>query len=276
VGWVGEKVAQGGWVEMKVLAIETATAWQSVALLDGERVLGRCDQDAAGSHARLLLPTIDRLLSDAGLRPAQLDGLVVSIGPGSFTGLRVGLATALGIRTITGVPLVVVPTLEGMVWNHRGAPLPLCPVIKSRRGELYWAQFQWQGKDRLDRIIPEQVGTPQALGAQLTGPVIVYGEGWEHEKAAITASASPRVVFTEAQAQTKPSAVSVGLAGLLRLSRGERAGLGVSPLYVQRPEAELKYEEAGGVSPVARRREKIARKLGGRVTKKSATSRRRP
>jgi len=68
----------------------------------------------------------------------------------------------------------------------------------------------------------------------------------------------------------------VGLAGLLRLSRGERAGLGVSPLYVQRPEAELKYEEAGGVSPVARRREKIARKLGGRVTKKSATSRRRP
>jgi tRNA threonylcarbamoyladenosine biosynthesis protein TsaB len=68
----------------------------------------------------------------------------------------------------------------------------------------------------------------------------------------------------------------VGLAGLLRLSRGERAGLGVSPLYVQRPEAELKYEEAGGVSPVTRRREKIARKLGGRLATKAAHSRRKP
>src|SRR5690242_7052400 len=105
---------------MKILAIETATAWQCVALLDGERVVGRRDQDAAGSHARLLLPAIDRLLSEAGLRPAQLDGLVVSIGPGSFTGLRVGLATALGIRTIAGLPLVAVPTLEGMAWNQRG------------------------------------------------------------------------------------------------------------------------------------------------------------
>src|SRR5678815_5588341 len=71
---------------MKVVAGETATPWQSVALLNGERVLARCDQDAAGSHARLLLPAIDRLFSDTGLLPAQLDGLVVSIGPGSFTG----------------------------------------------------------------------------------------------------------------------------------------------------------------------------------------------
>jgi tRNA threonylcarbamoyladenosine biosynthesis protein TsaB len=275
VGWAGEKVAQGGAGEMKVLAVETATAWQSVALLDDDRVLGRSDQEASGSHARLLLPAIDRLFSDAGLLPVQLDGLVISIGPGSFTGLRVGLATLLGMRTITRLPLVVVPTLEGMAWNLRGAALPLCPVIKSRRGELYWAQFQWRGEDRLDRLMPEQVGTPQALGAQLRSAVLLYGEGWEHEKAAIMASALPGVVFSDAQTQIKPSAVSVGLAGLLRLSRGERAGLGVSPLYVQRPEAEIKYEEAGGVSPVARRREKIARKLGGRLAKKPPHSRRK-
>jgi tRNA threonylcarbamoyladenosine biosynthesis protein TsaB len=260
---------------MKVLAVETATAWQSVALLDGERVLGRSDQDAAGSHARLLLPAIDRLLSAAGLRPGQLDALVVSIGPGSFTGLRIGLATVLGIRTITRLPLVVVPTLEGMAWNVRDAPLPLCPVINSRRGELYWAQFQWQGKDRLERLMPEQVGTPDALAMQLTGEVILFGEGWEQEKAAITANAGPRAVFSEAREHMRPSAVSVAMAGLLRLSRGERAGLGVSPLYIQRPEAELKYEQSGGVSPVARRREKIARKLRGRLAKKAAHSRRK-
>ena len=254
---------------MKVLAVETATAWQSVALLDGESVLARCDQESTGSHARLLLPAIDRLFSKAGLVPAKLDGLVVSIGPGSFTGLRVGLATVLGIRTITQLPLVAVPTLEGMAWNLRAEALPLCPVINSRRGELYWALFQWHGKDRLDRLIPEHVGTPEALGRQLSERVVVYGEGWEREEVAIRGSAEGRVIITEASAQMRPSAVSVALAGLVRLARGERAGLGISPLYVQRPEAELKYEQSGGLSPVARRREKVARKLGNLAAKQS-------
>jgi tRNA threonylcarbamoyladenosine biosynthesis protein TsaB len=253
---------------MKILAVETATAWQSVALLNGESVLARCDQDAAGSHARSLLPAIDRLLSETGLLPAQLDGLVVSIGPGSFTGLRVGLSTVLGIRTVTQLPLVVVPTLEGMAWNLREADMPLCPVINSRRGELYWALFQWQDKEHLERLMPEQVGTPEVLGKQLSGPVVVYGEGWESEKGAIRANMASSAVITEFPAQMRPSAVSVGLAGLLRLSRGERAGIGISPLYVQRAEAELKYEQAGGVSPVVRRQERVARKLRNRLVMK--------
>jgi len=260
---------------MKVLAVETATAWQSVALLDGERVLARRDQDAAGSHTKLLLPAIDRIFSESGLRPANLDGLAVSIGPGSFTGLRVGLSTVLGIRTVTQLPLVVVPTLEGLAWNLREATLPLCPVINSRRGELYWALFQWRGKDILERLMPEQVGTAAALGNQLREPVIIYGEGWEHESAAIRANSAPASLMTEAPAHMRPSAVSIGLAGLLRLVRGERAGLGVSPLYVQRPEAVLRYEQSGGVSPVTRRREKVMRKLAARLAKKPARPRRK-
>ena len=259
---------------MKVLAVETATAWQSVALLNGDRVLARSDQEAAGSHARLLLPAIDRVLSHSGIVPAQLDGLVVSIGPGSFTGLRVGLATVLGIRTVTQLPLVVVPTLEGMAWNLRGATIPLCPVINSRRGEVYWAIFQWRGKDVLERLQPEQVGTADALAKQLTGEVMLYGEGWESEKAAIKASAGTAII-TEAAEQTNPSAVSIGLAGLVKLSRGERAGIGISPLYVQRPEAELKFEQSGGASPVARRQEKIARKLKNRLAAKPGNPRRK-
>jgi tRNA threonylcarbamoyladenosine biosynthesis protein TsaB len=262
---------------MKVLAVETATSWQSVALLSGDRVLARCDQPAAGSHARLLLPAIDRLFSEAGLVPATLEGLVVSIGPGSFTGLRVGLSTVLGIRTVTQLPLVVVPTLEGMAWNLRDAAMPVCPVINSRRSEVYWAMFRWRGRDHLERLVPEQVGAPDALGRQLSGPVVVFGEGWETEKAAITTHAAGGAIIMEAaEPQMRPSAVSVGLAGLLRLSRGEFAGVGIAPLYVQRPEAELKYEQSGGASAVARRQEKVARKLRNRLAVKPARSRRKP
>jgi tRNA threonylcarbamoyladenosine biosynthesis protein TsaB len=251
---------------MKVLAVETSTSWQSVAILDGPRVLARHDQDAAGSHAKLLLPTIDRLFRETGLTLKQLDGLVVSIGPGSFTGLRVGLATLLGFRTISQLPLAVVPTLEGMAWNLKGASTLLCPILNSRRGELYWALFRWTGTDRLERVVSEQVGTPVMLGNSLTEPVLVFGDGWTVEASAIRASASPSAKVIEMpDSAMKPSAVSIGLAGIERLRRGEHAGIGISPLYVQRTAAELKYEESGGMSPVTLRQERIAKKVKARL-----------
>jgi tRNA threonylcarbamoyladenosine biosynthesis protein TsaB len=251
---------------MKVLAVETATSWQSVAILDGSRVLARHDQDAAGSHAKLLLPTIDRLFRETGLTVKQLDGLAVSIGPGSFTGLRVGLATLLGFRTVSQLPLVVVPTLEGMAWNLKGASTLLCPILNSRRGELYWALFRWTGNDRLERVISEQVGTAASLGSSLTESVLVFGEGWTIEASAIRASISPSVTVNEASdSAQKPSAISIGLAGIERLRRGEHAGIGIGPLYVQRTAAELKYEESGGISPVVLRQERVARKVKARM-----------
>jgi tRNA threonylcarbamoyladenosine biosynthesis protein TsaB len=260
---------------MKVLAVETATSWQSVAILDGAHVLARHDQDAAGSHAKLLLPTIDQLFSKTGLTLKQLDGLVVSIGPGSFTGLRVGLATLLGFRTISQLPLAVVPTLEGMAWNLKGASTLLCPILNSRRGELYWALFRWIGADRLERVVSELVGTPVMLGSSLTEPVLVFGEGWTVEASAIRAAISPSAkVIEPPDSVMKPSAVSIGLAGIERFRRGEYAGIGISPLYVQRTAAELKYEESGGMSPVTLRQERVAKKVKARLAAQKNRSRR--
>jgi tRNA threonylcarbamoyladenosine biosynthesis protein TsaB len=251
---------------MKVLAVETATSWQSVAILDESCVLARYDQDAGGSHAKLLLPTIDRLLRETDLTITQLDGLAVSIGPGSFTGLRVGLATLLGFRTISRLPLAAVPTLEGMAWNLRGSSAVLCPILNSRRGELYWALFRWTSDGRLERVMSEQVGTAETLGNSLIGSVLVYGEGWTVEAPTIRAAIPPATTVVEPpNLAVKPSAVSIGLAGIERLRRGEFAGIGISPLYVQRTAAELKYEESGGVSPVVLRQNRVARNAKARV-----------
>jgi tRNA threonylcarbamoyladenosine biosynthesis protein TsaB len=136
-------------------------------------------------------------------------------------------------------------------------------VLNSRRGELYWAIFQWQGRDRLDRLTPEQVGSVETLAKQLSGSVMMFGEGWETERAAIQAMGRS-VKIMEADQLLRPSAVSIGMAGIARLRRGEHAGVGISPLYVQRPEAEIKYEESGGISPMSRRQQKLARKLRNR------------
>lgn len=258
---------------MKILAVDTATSWQSVAILDDQRIMARREQEAGVSHSKVLLPTIDQLFKDSGLSLNQLDGLVVSIGPGSFTGLRVGLATMLGFRTITGLPLAVVPTLEGMAWNLRGASMPLCPVLTGRRGEVYWAVFRWANDELVERMVEEQVGAPSTLGRILTEPTVMLGNGWEVEGAAIRAGLLKAVKLTTAPTHAmKPSAVSVGLAGIQRLRRGETAGLGTSPLYIQRSEAELKYEQSGGMSPVARRQERVAKKLGARLERMRAGS----
>jgi len=159
---------------MKLLAVETATSWLSVALLDDERVLIHHEQEAAGAHAMLLLPAIDGALMQAGLRLADLDGLACSIGPGSFTGLLVGLSTCLGLRAATRLPLVLVPTLEAIAWMVREQPLPICPVLTSRKGEVYWGVFQWKS-ERLERVLPEHVGSPMALGQSLKQRTLLVG-----------------------------------------------------------------------------------------------------
>ncbi len=227
---------------MKILAVETATSCQSVAILDGARVVARSDEEAAGSHARLLIPTIDRLLKASGLTLSSLEGLAVSIGPGSFTGLRVGLATMMGLRAATGLPLAAVPTLEAMVWNVPRADVPLCPILKARTGEVYWGLYRWTGVGTLQVLEAERVGPLELVVQSFVGPTVVLGEGWAANRNELRRLLGAR----EGEVREAPggamaaSAVSVGLAGLERLARGDIAGQGLSPRYVQRAEAELK------------------------------------
>jgi tRNA threonylcarbamoyladenosine biosynthesis protein TsaB len=177
-----------------------------------------------------------------------LEGLAVSIGPGSFTGLRVGLATMLGLRTATGLPLAVVPTLEALAWNCRPpstvteGPV-LCPMLKARTGEVYWARYRWVGGG-LTQFSEVQVGPLAAAAESLQGPTVVLGEGWSAARETLLGLLGERagLVSEAPPAAMAVSAVSVGLAGLQRLSKGETAGMGVAPLYVQRAEAEVTWE----------------------------------
>jgi tRNA threonylcarbamoyladenosine biosynthesis protein TsaB len=247
---------------MKVLAVDTATAWQSVAVLDDREVLARADEEADGAHAKRLVPAIDRVLASCGMTLTDLDGLAVSIGPGSFTGLRVGLATMLGFRLASGLPLAAVPTLEAMAWNLRGAELPLCPILKARTGEVYWGVYQWRKDGTLQTLQGERVGTVGAVAQSLRGSVIVFGEGWDaHGKELRPALVEHAIDVREAPAAVScPSAVSVGLAGLAELRRGNIAGRGVAPRYVQRAEADVVWERRGAPSPMA----KASRQAAGR------------
>ena len=248
-----------------LLAIDTATAWQSVALLSGEKVLALVEQDADGSHARSLLGAIDRVLREASITLKQLQGLAVSIGPGSFTGLRVGLATMLGFRAVLGLPIAPVSTLEAMAWNLRDAKGLLVPVLKSRHNEVYWAAYEWLPESGLRTLIAEQVGPPGSVARALQGSksCTVFGDGWQSYENDIRAAfkAVGGQVQEVSEETHRPSAVSVGLVGQRRLDGGQIAEQELVPRYVQRTEAEVKFDEQQGVSALERRRQRVASKL---------------
>jgi len=221
---------------MIILAVETATSWQSVAVLEKDHVLATEAFDAGGSHTRSLIPTIDRLFAFLNLTIGEVAGLAVSMGPGSFTGLRVGLATIKGFRLSLGVPVVAVPTLEGMAWNVRDEPFPLCPMLKAQNGALYWARFKWKGRS-LVRLTEDRMGSVETVAETIQEPTLCVGDGWLCHQEAFQRARGNMVIPASSETM-KPSAVSVGLASLERFRAGETADLDVMPRYIQPSYAE--------------------------------------
>ncbi|MDT7041370.1 tRNA (adenosine(37)-N6)-threonylcarbamoyltransferase complex dimerization subunit type 1 TsaB [Candidatus Nitronereus thalassa] len=233
---------------MKILAVETATRCHSVAIVDDHQVLAEETQRDCASHASVLVPTIDRLLQTLGLSLAQLDGLAVSLGPGSFTGLRVGLSTMMGFRLATQLPLVTVPTLEAMAWNVKGEPRPICPILKASRGEVYWAMFQWQG-DNLMRVSDDCHGPLIQLVESIEHFTVLFGEGWEFHASELKELLGEKAIPGPDKAM-HPSAISVAFSSLSSFHLRQYAGEHLSPRYIQRAEAEVQWEAKFQKNPV--------------------------
>ncbi|MDD5421865.1 MAG: tRNA (adenosine(37)-N6)-threonylcarbamoyltransferase complex dimerization subunit type 1 TsaB [Candidatus Omnitrophota bacterium] len=131
---------------MKLLAIDTSTEYLSLAVTDGGRVLSSFHEKAAMKHSSLLVPMIDRVLKKAKLTPHGIDGICVSAGPGSFTGLRIGITTVKGFAYALKKRIVAVPTLDVIAYNAEGFKGFLCPVLDARKGKVYACIYRSDGK----------------------------------------------------------------------------------------------------------------------------------
>src|SRR5882724_10329513 len=223
---------------MKVLALESATLSGGAALVDGERLLGEVTLDVAVTHSERLMAAVDRLVADCGLSPHDLDGLAVSVGPGSFTGLRVGLATVKGLGLALDLPIAAVPTLDALAGRLPFADAPVCPILDARKGEVYLSLYRWRG-DRMSRERDYLALPPELAAAELEAPVILLGDGIEACRPWLGRLGDG--VRVAPAAQRLPSASAVAELGHAVLA----AGGGVSaealvPLYLRPSEAELK------------------------------------
>ncbi len=225
---------------MKILAVETSTRCQSVAIVHDQQVLAEESHLVCVSHASVLVPTIDRLLQSLNLSLSQLDGLAVSIGPGSFTGLRVGLSTMMGFRLATQLPLVTVSTLEAMAWNLKNEKRVICPTFKASRGEVYWALFQWMG-GQVARISEDRHGPLSQLVDSIDKETVMFGDGWLASEGKLKELLGDRGIPGPEEAML-PSAINVAFSSLSSFHAKQYAGKQLTPRYVQRAEAEVQWE----------------------------------
>ena len=217
---------------MRVLAVDTSTMAGGVALLDDARVVGESLLDVRTTHSERLMVAVDRALADAGWDVHGLDGLAVSVGPGSFTGLRIGLAAVKGLALAVGCPIAAVPTLDAMAAALPWASVPLCPVLDARKGEVYASLYRWEA-GVMRREWDYLAIAPEMLAHRLAEPVLGVGDG---------AALVPSPWMTLVQPVRRgPSAALVGWLGHQRLRHGDTvAPAALVPMYLRPSEAELK------------------------------------
>ncbi|PSV28877.1 MULTISPECIES: tRNA (adenosine(37)-N6)-threonylcarbamoyltransferase complex dimerization subunit type 1 TsaB [unclassified Photobacterium] len=167
----------------KILAVDTATENCSVALLMGDEVISRCEY-APREHTTKILPMVDTVLAEAGIKLNQLDALAYGQGPGSFTGVRIGIGIAQGLAFGADLPMVGVSTLAAMAQGtyrvHQADNV--LSAIDARMGEIYWGQYQRKIDGDWQIIGAEQVIVPDALVESVqteTGIWLTAGTAWE-------------------------------------------------------------------------------------------------
>ena len=217
-----------------LLAIDTATTAMSVALLRGDALVAElttCDERV---HSTRLLPALETLLNQAAVGLEEVRAFAVSIGPGSFTGLRIGLATVKGLAFRTGRPVAAVPTLAALAAAAPGGDAPVAALLDARRGEVYAGLYAGSEVTSLE---PEAVFTPDELAARLPEHCsLAVGEGAQSAASAVVARRGPLP-----QHAVVASAARVGRLGASLLARGQAvAAEALVPRYLRRAEAEVR------------------------------------
>jgi tRNA threonylcarbamoyladenosine biosynthesis protein TsaB len=220
-----------------LLAVESATPATSVALLRGDVVLAEVRRATDRPTAESLLPAIDALLREAGEALASVEAFAVSIGPGSFTSLRIGLATVKGLAFGTERRAVAVPTLAALARRAPPGPGPVVAMLDARRGEVYAARYD-DASAEPTRPAFEGVFGAAELAAGLRAPCRLVGEGVGVCGEALSRALGPGVELVPPPGG-EPRAAEVGVLGALLLAQGGAVDPAVLvPRYLRRAQAE--------------------------------------
>lgn len=224
---------------MLVLAFDTSTPVVSVAVACRGAILASIAVARGRSHAAHLLSAVDAVLSRAGLDLGGLEAVACAVGPGSFTGLRVGVAAAQGLAEGRGLPVVGVPTLEAYAHGLSGVEGTLCPMVDARKQEVYVAGYRWEGEGPVELWAPVAC-SPEDLADRVgEGGALLAGEGAAVYRERLEAALGSRGRFGPTDLAFS-NAGRVALLGAGRVAKGAGGDpAALRPVYGRPSEAEL-------------------------------------
>ena len=240
---------------MKILAIESTVRTASAAIADEETILAEYTIHHKITHSQSLLPMIDEICRMTEQGPGAFDAVAAAAGPGSFTGLRIGAATAKGLGMAWNVPLVAVPTLDAMAYTLWGCGSLVCSIMDARRAQVYTALYRFDGSGRMERLTEAQAVPVTEILEQIRaigGPVVFTGDGIPVFRDVIRAQLGGAARFAPPHL-SRQRAGAVAALGLAMLQRGETVSAAdFAPVYLRVSQAEreraerLKREEHEG------------------------------
>ena len=222
---------------MKILALESSAVSASVALVEDERLIAQSFQNCGLTHSRTLLPMAENLLASCDVPLAAVDAFAVAHGPGSFTGVRIGVATVKGLALGTDKPCIGVSTFEAMAWGARALGGALCCVMDARAGQVYNALFQIEA-DTPRRLCGDRALKLIELGEEIgESPYFLVGDGAELCSNTLRDQClALRLAPPELRA---PTGFGVAAAALPLLRAGQTASpQALDAFYLRRPQAE--------------------------------------
>ncbi len=228
---------------MKILGIESASLVASVAVVEEGKTLGEFTTDFQKTHSQTLLPMLEQLLNILNLELSDMAAIAVSKGPGSFTGLRIGGATAKGLAQAVNLPIVPVSTLEAMAMNLWGCQSYICPIMDARRSQVYTGVYE--NTQEFNICIPPMALSAEELFAHLSHlpdgrqrGIVFLGDGVPVYRASIEKNLQLPHFFAP-ENMNRQRAASVALRGrtLLKEGKGMAAGEFV-PEYLRKSQAE--------------------------------------
>ncbi len=233
---------------MYILGIDTATRVAGAAVAGEGRLVSERFIHNRKTHSQNIIPMIRQVMDDAGLKPEDLGGIAVTGGPGSFTGLRIGMAVAKTMGQVLGIPVVGVSTLKALAWNVYRASGLICPVLDARRNEVYTCIYRSGFKGLEEMINPAAMGIEQLLDElSLNGEDVIFlGDGVPVYKDAIVGRLGSRALLATI-INSFPRAGAVAELGMVELQQGQTGDYTfLQPIYLRKSEAEITWEKKHG------------------------------
>lgn len=229
---------------MKILAIDTSAMVASAAVLDENITIAEFSTNYKKTHSQTIMPMIESILKMIELSPKELDYIAVSSGPGSFTGLRIGAATAKGMAHGVNIPIVEVPTLDVLAYNIFETDKIICPIMDARRNQVYSALYMYDEEifDKLTDYMADDIEVIIEKALSYNKKIIFLGDGVPVHLERLK-ELGDKALFAPVSCN-RQRAACVGALALEKIKKGEVLSYSeFTPFYIRKSQAEREYEE---------------------------------